>query len=166
MVNFFVGIDVSKYKAHIVILDDKTHIYHCEILESREKKDIERGCTIKRSAEDFLIEFVDANDTVMEDLVVAIESPIYLQNIRTTLDIARNVFVIQTVCGELSIPCFGVDNRVWKKEVLGNGAAKKEDIEKFAKTKWKKYPFADQDSMDAACIAFHAALLFSNKKRK
>ena len=48
--------------------------------------------------------------------------------------------------------------------MLGNGNSKKEDIAKFAKTKWPKVPFEEQDFMDAACIAFHMEILMGNKK--
>ena len=45
-----------------------------------------------------------------------------------------------------------IDNRSWKKEIVGKGNAKKEDIKKYAIDKWgEKFP--EQDYADAACIA-------------
>ena len=50
------------------------------------------------------------------------------------------------------IPTVRVDNNTWKKDVVGKGNVKKDEIKRFAEEKWgDKFP--EQDYADAACIA-------------
>lgn len=162
---FFFGVDCGKYQIFTTVLDEDSNVYLQHAIESRNKIDIDRQWELKNYFEDFLIDFIDRNDVTAQEIVVAVENPIYLNNIRTSFDIARTVFVgVQTPCSDAVVACFGVDNKTWKKSVLGNGNSKKEDIAKFAKTKWPKVPFEEQDFMDAACIAFHMEILMGNKK--
>ena len=89
----------------------------------------------------------------------AVEAAIYIQNPRTTLAIAYVVGGVRVVLQERSIPHILVDNRVWKKEIVGKGNVKKADIKAFAVAKWGEV-FKEQDFADAACIALW------NKRRK
>ena len=51
-----------------------------------------------------------------------------------------------------SISVVPVDNRSWKKVIIGKGNAGKPDIKKYAVEKWGDI-FPEQDYADAACIA-------------
>ena len=110
--------------------------------------------------------YISENVDLISDgnkLIVSIESPIYFNNIKTSLEIARMVYAIELACSFNGITSFDVSPPVWKKLVLGNGKANKEDIKKFAYTKWSTTHFKVQDLCDAACIGFYSYLLFSNK---
>ncbi len=164
---FFFGCDVGKYKIHTTILDEDSNIYLQHEIESRNKVDIDRQWELKNLFEDFIIDFLDINDITAQDIIVAVENPIYLNNIRTSFDIARTVFVgVETACSDVVITCFGVDNTVWKKAILFNGRANKEDIAKFAHVKWADIHFSAQDFMDAACIALHQYILMTGGNGK
>ena len=159
MVQYYVGIDFSKYKVFFALLDDKSELISYKIVESPNKADIERGQEIYIGAINYFIELVKLfPDT---NFIVTCENPIYINNIKTTLAIARNVHNVQIACFNSGnqYNYFGVDVMVWKKTVLGNGRATKEEINKFAKIRWPDDDFDCQDIADAACIGLYQYLL-------
>ena len=85
----------------------------------------------------------------------AIEAAIYIQNARTTMEISGVVSVAKYLLHTKGILCYPVDNRSWKKQILGKGNAGKPDIKNFAVEKWGDI-FPEQDYADAACIALWA----------
>lgn len=85
----------------------------------------------------------------------AIEAAIYIQNARTTMEISGVVSVAKYMLHTKGIECIPVDNRSWKKQILGKGNAGKPDIKKYAVDKWGDI-FPEQDYADAACIALWA----------
>ena len=85
----------------------------------------------------------------------AIEAAIYIQNARTTMEISGVVSVAKYLLHTKGILCYPVDNRSWKKQILGKGNAGKPDIKKYAVDKWGDV-FPEQDYADAACIALWA----------
>lgn len=85
---------------------------------------------------------------------VYIEQAVYLQNVKVTLTIDSVVNGVKYACIDKGITYWIIDNKSWKKDVLGNGNSSKEDIAKFAKMKWGEV-FKTQDEMDAACLAFY-----------
>jgi len=100
-----------------------------------------------------------------EPEAVYIEQAVYLQNVKVTLTIDAVVNGVRYACIDKNIPYFIIDNKSWKKDVLGNGNSSKEDIAKFSKTKWgdkfNKFSktkwgdkFKTQDEMDACCLAY------------
>jgi len=88
-----------------------------------------------------------------EPEAVYIEQAVYLQNVKVTLTIDAVVNGVRYACIDKNIPYFIIDNKSWKKDVLGNGNSSKEDIAKFSKTKWGD-KFKTQDEMDACCLAY------------
>ena len=85
----------------------------------------------------------------------AIEKAIYIQNAKATIQIASVVTAIQLACHKQNIPCYLVDNKTWKKDIIGKGNSSKQDIMEYAVDKWGDV-FTEQDYADAACIALHA----------
>ena len=162
---YFIGVDTSKFKIHIAVLDENSKIFKLDMLASTEKKDIERMWELKNLFEDWLIDFSNNNDVNVDDMVVTVEGSIMLQNPKTSFDIAKTINGIEMACCSIAAPCFEIQTTSWKKMVIGNGACKKEDIMKFAQTKWGKKVFSEQDYADAACIALHQFMLMSDKKR-
>lgn len=90
--------------------------------------------------------------SLVEGGTVAIEKPLYFKNPHSTISISEVVGAVKEVLELAKIPYKTVDNRVWKKEVIGMGNASKEDIIKYA-TKYFNAEFEEQDWADAACIA-------------
>jgi len=90
--------------------------------------------------------------TESKQAFAAIEAAIFIQNPHTTLAIASVVGCVDFICHLSGLQPVLVDNRKWKKEILGKGNVKKPDIMKFAQEKWGDV-FVEQDFADAACIA-------------
>ncbi len=84
-------------------------------------------------------------------VLISIEDSIYIQNPKTSMNIAKVTGYLMSVAIREGIPFKLVDNRVWKKAVLGNGNATKEESIEYAhltfKQKWNEHV------ADAACIA-------------
>lgn len=64
------------------------------------------------------------------------------------------VGIIQKYCAENKIPYKAIPNKTWKKIIVGNGNAKKEQILEYAKKRWPEITF--QDQADAVCILQYA----------
>ena len=87
-----------------------------------------------------------------EKALVAIEQAIFIQNPKSTIAIANVVGAVWGFLLKEDISTTIIDNRRWKKIIIGKGNAKKDDIKAFAEEKWgDKFP--EQDYADAACIA-------------
>lgn len=159
---YFCGVDVSKKKAFLSILDENSNIYSLKTLETSSQNDVQRGSEIF----DKMHSYISENCDMVSDgnrLIVSIESPIYLKNIRTSFDIARMVYCIELACSFNGVESFDIPPPTWKKLVLGNGKANKDDIKKFAQTKWPRIHFNVQDEYDASCIALYGYLLLNVK---
>ena len=83
---------------------------------------------------------------------MALEAPIYIQNPKTTMQIAAVVYIARFICSLQELDCTPIQNKSWKKYVLERGNVSKQDIFKFANILWKD-AFTEQDHADAACIA-------------
>ena len=141
----YLGLDCSSKAVHGIVVDEQENI----VLQLK----------AYGNGSDFDIRFTEIFVNFPQDLSritilsgAAIEAAIYIQNPRTTLAIAYVVGGVRVVLQEHSIPHILVDNRSWKKDVIGKGNAKKEDIKTFAIAKWGEV-FTEQDFADAACIA-------------
>ena len=82
----------------------------------------------------------------------ALEAAIFIKNPKNTIAIAHVVGAAWLGLLDLGIPSILIDNRRWKKIILGKGNASKIDIKNFAVDKWGER-FPEQDYADAACIA-------------
>jgi Holliday junction resolvasome RuvABC endonuclease subunit len=83
---------------------------------------------------------------------VAIEKPLYFRNPHSTISISEVVGAVKEVLELANISYKVVDNKTWKKEVVGTGSASKDEILAYA-TKYFYSEFEEQDWADAACIA-------------
>ena len=90
--------------------------------------------------------------SLVEGGTVAIENPLYFKNPHSTISISEVVGAVKEVLELADIAYKTVDNRVWKKEIIGMGNASKDDIIKYA-TKYFDAEFEEQDWAVAACIA-------------
>jgi len=84
---------------------------------------------------------------------VYIERPPYGVNPRATIDQACVLGAIRLILGDAGLHYSLVDPGTWKKAVLGNGHASKDDIKAWAVRALGLIDGQEQDAYDAACIA-------------
>ena len=99
-----------------------------------------------------ILDKFEAYTGIIDISTAAIESAIYIQNAKATIAIASVVAGVKLQLHRSGTPFASVDNKVWKKIIVGKGNAKKSDIMAFAVSKWGEV-FPEQDYADAACIA-------------
>lgn len=76
---------------------------------------------------------------------------------------------VQSACCEALVPVILVQNKSWKKNVVGNGNATKPQIAMWVQDNWAEvYDLAgkDQDLLDAAGINRHGKMMEDRPKRK
>jgi len=93
---------------------------------------------------------------------VFIEEPIFIQNPRTSLVIAYIVGYLCSFYLMRNISVSLVNNKKWKQEVVGNGAASKKDIQEFVNLKWGINSETEHVA-DATCIAEYGRRLLNEK---
>jgi Holliday junction resolvasome RuvABC endonuclease subunit len=90
------------------------------------------------------------------DAAVYMEEPVVGRNVRSTIVQAQVGGAVMAAADRAGLPYFElVNNSHWKKEVLGKGNAKKEEISFWLGEIWPEaYNLAqkDQDLIDASCI--------------
>ena len=147
----YVGFDCSSKAIHGVVMDSDFNIKFQKKWSSKAKTFEERFPEITMSFwKDMSKIFI--SDSGKEKAVVAIEQAIFIQNPKTTVEIANVIGCVRMACYMRSFDVVMVDNRKWKKEILGRGNAKKQEIMEYAVERWGKV-FPEQDFADAACIA-------------
>ena len=151
---FYMGIDCSSRAVHVVVLDSNERIIAKEKWFSTCPDFLDRF-------PEMLTKFQDNLSKIKVTLKAAVESAIFIQNPKATMEIASVVGVVKFVCHVQSIDCVPVDNRHWKKIVLGKGNLDKKAIKEFAVVKWGDV-FPEQDYADAACIALWNKRRFEN----
>jgi len=125
----YLGLDTSSKAIHGVILDEEGNLISiykatCNIKDSFKKRFPELMDNFAR----ILIEEIDI-DTVDYAMI---EEPIFAQNRKVVCTLSE---VVGAVWGTLclsDIPTTLIHNMLWKKQILGNGKARKDDILKYA----------------------------------
>ena len=143
--SMFMGVDCSSRAVHVVLVNDDEEVV---------------GQGKWRSSDDeFNVSFLEIMQKFNEDLSkidvireAAVESAIFIQNPKSTMEIATVVGGVRLICFQNGLDCTPVDNRHWKKIVLGKGNLNKKAIKAFTIDKWGDI-FKEQDWSDAACIA-------------
>ena len=138
------GFDCSSKAIHLTLLDSEENIVLMEKFESTNKDYETRFYEI--------LDKFEAYTGIIDISTAAIESAIYIQNAKATIAIASVVAGVKLQLHRSGTPFASVDNKVWKKIIVGKGNAKKSDIMAFAVAKWGEV-FPEQDYADAACIA-------------
>lgn len=148
MDSYFLGLDCSSRAVHGVIID------HTGNLQDIHKWDSNYPTFDERFPR-FLQSFYDDLGIIKEtfsNIRVAIEAPIFIQNPKTTMQIAAVVHIAEFICYLWGIEYAPIQNKSWKKYVLEKGNATKQEIFDFANIFWED-AFKEQDHADAACIA-------------
>ena len=110
----------------------------------------------------FKLRFEQKDNFYKHIKVAVVENPIYVQNVKATVGISQVIGAAKEFLNFYT-SVFGIDNKSWKKDVVGNGNASKELIKEFALTKWKEMDQTwGQDFFDAACIAFWGVRRFGD----
>ena len=147
----YIGFDCSSKAIHGVLLGEDGGLLDQESWASKEKtyhaRFLEIVTNFYRSTSR-----IKTILTESKQAFAAVEAAIFIQNPHTTLAIASVVGCVDFICHLSGLQPILVDNRKWKKEILGKGNVKKPDIMKFAQKKWGDV-FVEQDFADAACIA-------------
>ena len=150
-VKYFMGIDCATKRIDIVVLD-RNKEWKTGVSIETEEADIDRRLVdlsqqlLKAIATEHILH------TSPKFILAAVENPIYIQNVKVTVSIAQTVACVKLAMAQSGITFFGIDNRAWKKAVLGDGNSDKAKIKAFALTLWDG-KITSQDLADAACIA-------------
>ena len=146
----YVGFDCSSKAIHGVVMDKDFNIVAQHKWASKEK-------TFEKRFPEFATNFCkDLSKIILnpkiEKAKVAIEQAVFIQNPRTTVEIANVIGCVRTACYLQDFDVSVVDNTKWKRDIVGKGNAKKPEIMDHAKEKWGDI-FPAQDFADAAGIA-------------
>ena len=142
----YLGLDCSTLAIHGVLVSSDESIVKQYKWGSKKKTFEERFPEILLgfSAELSRINVIDK---------AAVEAAIFVQNHKIAITLG---YVVGAVWFSLlkrgMIESVLVDNKHWKKEIVGKGNASKKDIKDYAIDKWGDI-FPEQDFADAACIA-------------
>lgn len=150
----FFGVDCSSLAIHGVIIDDNENLVSLHKWGSKEKEFVYRF-------PEMLVGFYREFSRIKEVHFAAIETAIFIQNPKTTIAIANVIGAVWAFLLSKRIEVTIIDNKHWKKIILGKGNASKEDIRNFAKDKWGDV-FPEQDYADAACIALWSKRRITN----
>ena len=142
------GLDCSSRAIHGAVVDENENL----VMQFRTEK--------PNNKDEFNTRFLNIVDNFAKILSkiniekAFVEAAIYIQNPKSTIEIARVVGGVQITCNKNRVPCQLVDNTKWKKEIVGKGNCSKTQIMEFAVDKWGDV-FLEQDYADAACIALY-----------
>ena len=162
-IKYVLGVDCSSKRIDAVMLNTKKE-WICSIsLESKSKDMDIRLTELYSEFYDEVLELVlnieNGEKTILDQfepiglgIYVVVENPVYVQNIKATVGITQVVAAAKLVAYQLCESFIGVDNRHWKKHVLGNGVAGKDKIMEFAKSV-QGDNIESQDLADAYCLA-------------
>ena len=141
----YMGIDCSSKAVHAVLVDSTETVIAQGKWDSKIKDFSLRILEIARKFEQDL-------SKIEVETEAAVEAAIFIQNPRSTMEISGVVQGVRILCSQRDIYCHPVDNRHWKKYILGKGNANKQGIKAYTTDKWGDI-FTEQDWCDAACVA-------------
>lgn len=138
------GIDADTKSIQIVVLDGVTPVI--QRIEAAGRRSEDR---IQALAEGF-----ENTQQIWGDVRwVYVESPIMGVNVKSLRDQAQVLGIIRSYLWRHGLDHSLVDNGTWKKGILGNGHASKEEITAYAQSVLIVPSGLPQDAYDAACIA-------------
>ena len=117
------GIDIDTKNLTCSLFDgDELKGYF--IFSSKEKTWGKRFDEIIPAFEQFLKQLKEDNQI---DYIIA-EEPLFIQNALSSISLSVFLGACRTVARQLNIPFRSVHNMTWKKEIIGNGRASKDEI--------------------------------------
>ena len=151
-----IGFDCSSKAVHMVGLNLDGSISIIKSWKSKSKGTEIRFRELFAQLDDYLCE----NKENFLTSIATIENPIYVQNAKSTIAITNVIAGVKIARTRHKINYFGIENTSWKKDVLGNGRAKKEEIAEFTDARWPEAKLDEQDYKDAACISLWGVMRF------
>lgn len=143
---YYIGLDCSSKAVHLVILDEVGSV----------KELLKAGSTANTRNERLyqIGEVLEKMCSIIHSPVVGtIEAAIFIQSPLTTISVAQVVGVAKYLMQRAGIVYREVDNKTWKKDVLGNGKAGKPEIKAFAIQDGHMAEDLEQDYYDSYCLA-------------
>lgn len=97
--------------------------------------------------------------------LIAVESPVMIQNPKTTIILSEVDSLVCKVLYNLGVPYIGVSNLIWKKHIIGSGRAKKSEIREYALSRYGSNwgALLNQHACDSIGIAEYAGILLKNE---
>ena len=141
----YLGLDCSTFAIHGAVVDTSEQLVALHKWSSKSKK-------FEGRFPEILLGFSKDLSKIEVGEFSAVEAAIFIQNPKTTIAIAHVIGAVWLALLNVGIPSILIDNRRWKKFILGKGNASKIDIKNYAIAKWGDR-FPEQDYADAACIA-------------
>ncbi len=145
------GCDPSTKKLALVALDSDT----CRAVEIFASDSKDMNARVEELFWEFYHWMEDQSHGPSKPDVCFVEQAVYVKNIKTTLMIDATVNAVRFVCMMNNVPCFIIDNKSWKCDILANGNASHEQYVKFAETKWGKDVIVSEDIAAAGCLALY-----------
>ena len=133
-----IGIDVNSKEVALSAMDN----YKLEFFS-----------TIKIETLGLLVEDLKGVFDLYKPDKINIEDSIYIQNYKTSKMIAEVVSACKIASEQAGIEWVIAPNKSWKKQVIGNGNATKEQIRKVIVEKYLQLQKSSQDIIDATAIA-------------
>jgi|TARA_R110002073_G_scaffold299875_1_gene466997 Holliday junction resolvasome RuvABC endonuclease subunit len=141
----YLGLDTSSKAIHGAVVNDAEELVGLYKWSSNQKSAGERFPEI-------IVDFSEELSKIDITEKAAIEAAIFVQNRKSLISLSNMIGAVWAVLVLNNIDTSLIHHAGWKKEVLGKGSLKKDDIMSFAIEKWgNKFP--EQDYADAACIA-------------
>lgn len=138
------GVDIGSYQTGVSFFGLDKSLFGTALLKSKKKNADDRMIEIASKFEIYVLAYTPK--------VIYFEAPIFIQNALTTMILMSICGCMKAVCILNNIEFYTVQNRKWKKDIVGFGNAKKTDILKYCVQKWGGEYFSQQDLADAACI--------------
>ncbi len=139
-----VGIDLDSKKIAAVLFVDG-EFNQLLFFQSKNKDTDERLFELYKYFESMVIKHLKPDKIFIED-------SIYVSNYRTSKALSESIGNVKLLCRLKQIPFELVSNKTWKKEIIGNGNASKEDIKKFILRQKPDLVDEPQDIIDAYAI--------------
>jgi Holliday junction resolvasome RuvABC endonuclease subunit len=100
---------------------------------------------------------------------VWVEEPVIGRGVRASLQIAHTAGAVMSQLATVDgAEIYVVPNKEWKKTIVGNGNASKEDISSWLQRKYASYSSrceANQDRVDATCIGLYGVAVHERAGR-
>lgn len=151
-----IGLDPSSRRQALVIL--RRGRFDTKIINVP-KETVDRASALNYLFQHFMVVFKEIADE-SDDTYLFIEAPVMGKaGIKATVVQAQAHGVIQAValqCGVTAV--YTVNNKTWKKDVIGNGNSSKDDVRSWLQEERPRlYQVCggDRDLVDAACIGLY-----------
>lgn len=148
-----VGIDLGTRKIAVSSYTGEENLEYCLAFTASEKWS---RPTQLRFLADTLFDLLDSTQPDH----VFMESVIVGNNRKYSIGLAEVAGALMSNTPDPLPETHRIDNKTWKKQLIGNGNATKQDIALWLKTEYPRYSLqcaGDQDRVDATCIALQGS---------